>query len=394
MSDCDIAIVGGGMVGMTLALMLARSTPLKIVVLESVSADKVGQVFQPSFDGRSTALSRTTARAFEDLQLWSKIAVCSAPIRHILVSERGRLGRFRLHAAEEGVDAFGYVMENSGLGQVLHEAVAASPSITLRAPVTVTHTQTTATLTDLFLSDGGVLQTRLLVAADGAESRLREAMHIGTDRYDYGQTALVCNVRTSQPQHDTAWERFAEGEILAMLPRVDGSRALIWTARHDRAQALLRMHESVFLKQLAELMGPAQGRFLSRTLPAAYPLQRIVAQHQVLPGRVILGNAAHFLHPVAGQGFNLCVRDAQVLADVVATQVQTGGDPGEYSVLRDYEQRRRRDQALITGFSEGLVRFFGLETQGLSHVRAMGLMLADLLPGSKTMLARLTMGAV
>ncbi|NNM50876.1 MAG: 2-octaprenyl-6-methoxyphenyl hydroxylase [Pseudomonadales bacterium] len=394
MNDCDVAIVGGGMVGMTLALMLARHTNLRIVVLESVAPGSVEQGFQPSFDGRSTALSRTTARAFEDLLLWPQIAAYSAPIRHILVSERGRLGRFRLHAEEEGVEAFGFVMENSGLGHVLHKVVAATPSITLKAPVTVTHTQTVATRTDLFLSDGKQLRTRLLVAADGAESRLREAMLIGTDRYDYGQTALVCNVQVSQPQHDTAWERFAGEEILAMLPRVDGSKALIWTAKHDRAKALLRMHESIFLKQLTELMGPAQGRFLSRTLPAAYPLQRIMAQHQVLPGRVILGNAAHFLHPVAGQGFNLCVRDAQVLTDVLAPHVQAGGDPGEFSVLRDYEQRRRRDQAIITGFSEGLVRFFGWEGRGLSHIRAMGLMLADLMPGSKTLLARLTMGAV
>ncbi len=395
--DYDLIIVGGGMVGATLALMLAQIDGLRVAVVEASPPPPAGGGFLPSFDGRSTALSRSTSQAFVELGLWSQIRRHSQPIRAIEVSEQGRWGRVRLHAEEEGVEALGYVMENAWLGRLLYAACQNQPSLQWLAASKVLAIGSAGPLQTVRVgcADGELeLRAPLLVAADGAQSSLRAAMQINSDSFDYRQCALVCNVETSQDHDDRAYERFVPGEVLALLPRVDGSRALIWTLAPARARELERAQEAEFLRQLAMRLGPVVGRLRARTAPVSYALQRIIAQQQVQPGRVLLGNAAHFLHPVAGQGFNLCVRDALALSRLVGEQRAQGRDLGELAALQRYQQGRRRDQDIITGFSDRLVRLFAIDHPLFSHLRSLGMGLFELTPGSKTLLARMSMGAL
>ncbi len=395
MKQADVVIVGGGMVGSLLALNLARRLCCSIVMIEAQSIDpSQGSMSELSFDGRSTALSRTTSLHLQQLGLWPEVLHHAAPITSIHVSQRGGWGRFRLDAGEEQVDAFGFVIENAGFGSVLSRAVAACPEIEVWAPCQVEQVEVQAGTTLLHVPGRMSIQTGLMVAADGAFSRLRTALGIAVEQHDYGQKAIVCNVRLSHAREGLALERFVGEEILAVLPRVDGSRALIWTAPTKQADALMRMNPTQFGRELQLRLGPALGRVYDHTKPVAYSLERIIATQQVQPGRVILGNAAHFLHPVAGQGFNLCVRDVLALVNVVEEQARLGKPLGELAALEGYVAGRRRDQQIITSFSDTLVRFFTWNQPGLMHLRSVGLAGLDIIPGSKKILARMTMGAV
>lgn len=397
MQKTDVLIIGGGLVGATFALMLARQKSVSVTLVETFAPPQEGEVptFRPSFDGRSTALSRTTSKAFHRLGLWEQILQYSAPIREIHVSEAGRFGKTRLIAEEERVEAFGYVIENAWLGRVLMQAVAACPNIRFLAPARVTALERRANAVHVSVAQGEhslSLACQLVVAADGAESVTRDWVGVGTQTFDYRQTAIVTNVRTSRPHGGEAYERFSPAGVLALLPRMEGSRALIWTVPTEAAAELLRMHESLFLQRLHECFGPRFGRFEHVAARHAYELKRVVADTQALPRLVILGNAAHFLHPVAGQGFNLCVRDCEALAAQILAARQNCGDMGDYAALLKYEQSRLRDQEMITQFSDKLVRVFSYDNFLLSHARSLGLLTFDLTPGAKDLLARMTMG--
>ncbi len=390
----DVVIVGGGMVGLLLALSLARQSTLRVLLLEELAQEMLVQGSVNSFDGRSTALSRTTAALFRDLQLGNVIEAHSATISDIVASERRGWGRFRLNADEEGVDALGYVVENASLGQELLRAAMQCPGIQLRFSCSVQSIEMQAERTTLHVAGQAPVTTSLLVAADGAHSRLRQAMGIPVDVVDYAQSALVCNIRLSSPVPGLAIERFAPGEVVAVLPRLDGSRAVIWTAAPERVQQLKMASERRFSDELTQYLGTGQGRVLQRTPPVLYPLKKIIATQQVQPGRVVLGNAAHFLHPVAGQGFNLCVRDVQLLTQLLLEAWHQQRPLGSLALLQQYQQSRSRDQQIIGTFSDALVRLGTASFPGLRFVRSLGMSVLDQWPLSKRLLARMTMGAV
>ncbi len=395
MKHVDVVVVGGGMVGSLLALNLVQRYQRSVLMIEAQPMNPSdGAMSSLSFDGRSTALSRTTSLHLQHLGLWSEVMRHAAPIRSIHVTQQGSWGRFRLDAQQEGVDAFGYVIENAGFGAVLSRAVAACPDIEVWAPCRVEQVDIQGGTTTVHVPGRASVQTGLMVAADGAFSRLRSVLGIRVERHDYGQNAIVCNIQLTHAPQGLALERFSGDEVLAVLPRIDGSHALIWTAPTRRAEVLAVMPSERFRAELQLRLGPGMGRVRDRTDPVVYPLERIVADQQVQPGRVILGNAAHFLHPVAGQGFNLCVRDVLGLTQIVDEQARLGQPLGEISALERYASSRIRDQQMITGFSDSLVRFFTWNQPGLMHLRSLGLAGLDLVPASKKILARMTMGAV
>lgn len=404
----DIAIIGGGMVGVTLALMLARELPqLQVVLIEGQRFPALDITkplpYTAGFDARNTALSRRTVQAFTELGLWQQLQPHATPIHQIHISDRGHFGLSRLRAEEEQVESFGQVMENAWLGVVLLAALKQCPSVMLCDGVSVSALAVQADAATLTLERGeeapSTLTVPLVIAADGTQSRSREWLGLGARWHDYGQTALVTTVATSLPHEHTAYERFTSDGPIALLPLPDTPdqppqtrRSLVWALKTAEAERINALSDADFLREFQRAFGRRAGRILRVGQRHAYPLQLMVAHQQAVPRAVILGNAAHSLHPVAGQGFNLCLRDVLVLVDDLRDACQSGADLGDAARLRAYEAKRLADQQQIIRFSDGLVRGFSNANPLLQLARNMGLLGFDLLPGAKPMVARYAMG--
>jgi len=396
---CDVAIVGGGMVGAALALAL-RDTPLRIALVEGFAP---GSAAQPSFDDRTSALGNGTRRTFEALGIWERVAPEAGVIRQIHVSDAGRFGFARLVAAEQGVEAFGYVVPNRAIGTALWEALASAPHVLPLMPARATFRERTpdAVRLDIRQQDRDfVLEARLLVAADGAQSGIRDALGIGSRVEDYDQTAVVTNVATSRSNDGTAYERFTPTGPLAVLPLAGGGYTVVWTLRPARAEEVLRLDDAAFVRELQQCFGWRIGRIERIARRNPYPLALTRAEATVAPRAVLIGNASQALHPVAGQGFNLGLRDAATLAEVLAeipTEIPAAGsaspvDPGADHVLRRFEQLRERDRRGVTRFTDGLVKLFADTRPGFGVARDLGLLLFDLTPAAKSALSRLSWG--
>jgi len=387
----DLVVAGGGLVGASLCAALA-ATPIRIAVVEPVprrSAD------QPSFDERMTALAPTTRRIFEALGLWEDIRADAAPIERIHVSDRGRFGFVRMSAAEEGVDALGHVVPNRRLGAVLPAAAAGQANVTELCPARVTGIDADEEgLRVIVAGESGerVLRTRLLVGADGARSAVRELLDLPVRRQAYGQTAVIANLIAERDHAGTAFERFGPEGPMALLPAVGGRRALIWTAPEDRVDEIMALDDAAFLAEVQGRFGFRLGRLLKAGARHAYPLERMHAPRYTARRSVLIGNAAHTLHPVAGQGFNLAMRDVAVLAELIHQAAGSGGDIGSDDLLRLYPLRRDEDYRRIMGFTHGLVTLFSNRLPLLGPARNAGLLGLDLLPAVKRRLIRSAMG--
>jgi 2-octaprenyl-6-methoxyphenol hydroxylase len=387
--EVDVAIVGGGLVGASLAIALAP-LGLRLALVEGVAADAASQ---PSFDDRTTALGNGTRRIFEALGLWAAIAPQAAPIRRIHVSDAGRFGFARLAAAEHGIEAFGYVITNRVIGAALRGRLATLPHLDLRMPARVTAIATSADASTLAVEPGPALRARLVVAADGADSQVRAASGLGSRVEDYGQVALVAHVRAAQPGDGTAYERFTPDGPIAVLPLHDGALGVVWTLAPAAAERVLALDDRGYLAALQRAVGWRAGRFLQVGRRNAYPLRLTRALGTVAPRTVLVGNAAQGLHPVAGQGFNLGLRDAATLAEVLAEHLGRGtADCGAPEVLRDFAARRQSDRDGVTRFTDGLVKLFGDERPGFGAARDLGLLLFDLSPTAKSALSRISWG--
>jgi 2-octaprenyl-6-methoxyphenol hydroxylase len=388
-TDFDLAIIGGGMVGASLAAALA-ATHRRVLLVEGVALESAAQ---PSFDERTTALGNASQRIFAGLGLWSALAPAAAPIRTIHVSDAGRFGFARLEAHAQGIDAFGYVLANRRIGTALWQRLSGARAVSTRVPARLSALAVSQARAQFELEDASgrreTLTARLLVAADGAHSQVRAAAGIATSVADYGQLALVTNVATDQPHRDQAYERFTGDGPLALLPLADGSRALIWAAAPVRAAQLLALSESEFLAQLQQQFGWRAGRFVRVGRRTSYPLALSRATSSTGLRTVLIGNAAQALHPVAGQGFNLGLRDAAMLAELLAA---SDGDAGAPPLLQRFEQWRARDRSGVVRFTDGLIRLFGSERLGTRLLRDLGLLLFDLTPPAKSALARVSAG--
>lgn len=389
----DVAIVGGGMVGLSLAAAL-RQLPLDVVVIEPAPP---GAVAPPSFDDRTTALSNGSRRILEGIGAWERVAGDSAPIRRIHVSDRGAFAFARLSAGEQGVPALGHTLTNRVLGAALDELCGAAPRLELRRPARVAALEPgeqSVTL-DVTGDRAGRIAARLVVAADGARSLVRSAFGIGATTWDYGQQAIIANVAADRFHDHVAYERFTPDGPIAMLPLPDGGCTVVWTVATDAAPALLALDDAAFLARLQGAFGYRLGRFRRVGRRHGYPLALTRSERQVAPRAVVIGNAAQGLHPIAGQGFNLGLRDVAALAEVIADELNGHGaaaDPGAARVLERYAAWRRDDRRQVIAFTDGLVRLFGNPLPPLRAARGAGLLLFDLLPPAKDAFARATMG--
>ena len=382
----DVVIAGGGMIGTSLALALAQ-LDLRIAVVEAVARDEDAQ---PSFDDRSTALSRSTQRTFEALGLWPQIAAASTPIRHIHVSDKGRFGFSHIDAEEQGVEALGFVVFNRVLGSVLQSAVREHANVDVLCPASIVDIDLDGDEAAAVVEKGARREIRapLLVAADGANSSVREMMGISAIRSEYGQTAVIGNLLTEIPIGNKAYERFTKDGPLAFLPVNDGRAAFIRVVPEGDAERVLELDDEAFLGELQELFGNRLGRLARLGKRASYPLALSRAVRLTANRSVLIGNSAHGLHPIAAQGFNLGMRDVAALCDCIAD----ADELGSRTMLDRYAEWRRSDQSKLVHFTDNLVGLFGSARPPLRLLRNVGMLAFDLVPGLRAEFARQTMG--
>ena len=394
----DITIVGGGMVGISLALLLAQQKRWKVLVLESqpINQGETPQ-YSPSFDARSTALSWSSRCVFEKMGIWQKIHQQAQAISSIHVSDRGHIGMTRLNAEEANVDALGYVVENSWLGSVLMQQLT-EEDISLKGAVKITSIEPKAQSMELAIESDGqqqLINSQLLVVADGGDSACAKMLGIQQHSKAYDHSAIIANISLDQPHNKVAYERFTNQGPMALLPLKDYKNshrcALVWTQPSDKADELMASDDSVFLSQLQTDFGHRLGQFKQVGERVSYPLALTTSEEQVRRRLVVVGNAAHSLHPVAGQGFNLSLRDIECLSQCLANQ-PSKTDAGELGPLLNYQHQREKDQRNTLIFTDNLTKLFGLSSSLVALGRNSGLLMMDLIPTLRNQFAHFGMG--
>ncbi len=399
MQDYDLVIVGGGLVGGSLACALAGSG-LRVAVVEATTPQApnslgAGSAPPAQYDERVIALSLGSQRIFAGLGLWPALAHAAEPIRRVHVSDRGRFGFAHLDADDEGVDALGYVAPARAIGAAIEGCLAHAEGVELLRPARLGGLRVEPHHVDLEVAVNGVsrlLRTRLLVAADGGDSGVRKRLKLGVREHAYGYDAIISTVTPTQPRPGVAYERFTDSGPLAMLPMTAGRWSVVWTARAQDTPALLALNDEAFLATLQQRFGRRLGTLTKPGRRIAYPLRLVLAKQITRPRVALVGNAAHTLHPVAGQGFNLGLRDVAELADLLVTAQVTGRDPGGPAVLNGYRERRGPDQRNVALVTDSLARLFVNPFPPVRAARDAGMLALDLIPGARHALAQRFMG--
>lgn len=388
MQKFDVIIVGAGLVGISLARVLAPLN-LKIALIDANSPRTSSQ---SSFDDRVLALSLASKRILESMGSWSAVSDDAEKISMIHVSDKGHFGFTRLTAEQEKVEALGYVIPARVLGLALHKTLE-EETIKVFAPSRLTSIEhaENAVIATLDSDEGNIsIQGQLLVAADGDNSFVRNYMEISPIQFAYKQFAVICNIELENTHNNIAYERFTKTGPMALLPMTQQRSALVWTVSEDKKDALLSLSDEDFCKQAQDHFGYRAGRFKRTGKVSAFPLNMSFAHQSVKQRVVLIGNAAHTLHPIAGQGFNLGIRDVAVLGDVIASASQENTDL--IDVLSRYTQWRKKDQWSVTLATDFLVRIFGQHHPAITVARNCGMLMMDVMPPLKHMMSRHAMG--
>ena len=396
--DCQVAIAGAGPVGMSLALALGRAG-VRVALVESSAARGRAEA---GHGARPIALSEGSRRVLDALDAWNSIAAIATPIKRIHVSDRGHFGFARLRAEDCCVDALGYVVAAAELEQALESALRSMHAVRVLRPARVTDIERdqgpVARLSVVPAGDetGEAMPSRLraslVVLCDGGRSALRERLGIVVSERDYAQWAVTARLEARCAHGGVAYERFTSDGPLALLPMRGKHCGLVWSVDAATSEHLVSLDDDAFLAALTDRFGMRLGGFTSAAPRSAFPLSLITARRVVGERLAIIGNAAHHLHPVAGQGLNLGLRDAAALAEIVTRCVREDGDPGDANALAHYAEWRRRDQKLVTGATDALVRLFSTGFPPIVAVRGLGLLAFDLLPPVKRRFAIHAMG--
>jgi 2-octaprenyl-6-methoxyphenol hydroxylase len=387
----DIAIIGGGLVGLCAALVLQHRQH-RVTVIE---AGNIEQLPTQGLGGRTIALSASSVQLFRALGIWKQLQAQAAPIRHIHVSSRGRWGVTRLRARDYELDALGYVIDNPALNNCLVEAVLAAKNIKLQDRASFESISQDETVDIGYRSGGRLrhLQARLALIADGANSQARSALAIGHRVVDYGQAIVICNVEVDRARGETAYERFTPQGPLAMLPLGGRRYACVWTLDPERAAEVYSLDDQEFIAALQDCFGFRLGLIENASRRFSIPLQRIRADSLKAGRCLLIGNAANALHPVAGQSFNLSLRDVACLYELLCEQPLEGLDNAGFAALaEDYEVQRAREQDQVIRYGDGLVSMFSNDLPVLDRLRAAGLGMLDLVPALKAQAAFAGMG--
>ena len=396
----QVIIVGGGMVGLSLSLMLAKAN-IAVKLLEAVKYpsydDQNVAPYHSSFDARNTALSRRSVQIYQKLGLWDALQQHATPILQVHITEQGSFGKARLIAEQEKVESFGQVIENAWLGRVLLTQVRQQPLIELIDGVQVTALTQDAEQVHIEAKRGDEvlkLESKLLIAADGRDSFCRQAIGVGVDVHDYDQVAIVTTVQTSKPHDQVGFERFSALGPLALLPLPgEYRRSVVWPVKKGtESEWLGDENDQHFLSALQQTYGDRAGKFEKTGKRFSYPLSQVLAHKQAVGRVILMGNAAHTIHPVAGQGFNLCLRDADVLVRYLVNQLTASDDIGTPDNLLAYEKARLSDQQRVIKFCDTVVRGFSNQNPLLKLIRNTGLIAFDVIPGVKPLVANYAMG--
>ncbi|PCH62958.1 MAG: 2-octaprenyl-6-methoxyphenyl hydroxylase [SAR86 cluster bacterium] len=427
----DIVVVGGGLVGASFACAMDQALancaglrPISILVVEAFQQSDQSPQAQPSFDARTTALSHGSRKIFESIGLWQQLQDRVTPIHEIQVSDKGRFGSTKLNSQTEAVPALGYVIDNSHLGWGLNRAMQTSQVIELICPATINKISPNPqgmmlTITPDSSDEAAMqIQAALVVLADGGRSPICAQLGITHDVKDYGQQAIISNIAFQIPHRNIAFERFTDTGPLAVLPIAgqnnENRGALVWTVERDAAESILAQSETKKLHDLQLKFGHRLGNITRIGKCFSYPLSLSVAKEQIRPGLVLLGNVAHTLHPVAGQGLNLALRDVQCLVESLLKGIaendyyastrlaqqgefKCSGDEtslGSMGLLQQYQDRQQWDQDKTIGFSHYTTRLFSSNNTALVWARKFGLFSIDLIPSFKRSFARQAMGIV
>jgi len=388
--DFDVLIVGGGLVGGSLALAL-RDAPLRLGIVEALTETQRQAL---TAGDRALALARGTVQILDRLGVWQDVAAKAMPIRHIHVSDRGRFGKTRLHALEKGVDALGHVI----VARTLEDRIAGELrglDAELLCPARIIGLKAGGDGVCVTLKKGDEclnLTAALVVAADGGNSTVRRLLGIEQSVRDYGQTAIVTEVRTEADVNFTAYERFTTSGPLALLPLERRKCSVVWTMKSQDADELLGESDSNFTARLQSAFGYWLGRIRLASKTQGFPLKLIQAEKMADERVLLIGNAMHQIHPVTGQGFNLGLRDAAFLAERLFTRLAFKEDIGEKAFLDRYVRSRQRDLANTIHFTDGLIRAFCTEFPPLALARNAAMIALDCLPPAKRLLARHAMG--
>ncbi len=417
-TEYDLVIIGGGLVGASLACALTES-PLSIAVVEQ---HEFGRVDHASYDDRSVALSYGSRLLFESLGFWDLIEPYTQAINQIHVSEKNRFGSTRLNCDNEDVSALGYVIENRPLGSVLLNRLQAAKNITFICPAGLDSiryesidaecdTKSNVITSINYQNTTLELRSRLLVAADGVQSRVRSLLNINVSQKEYGQSAIICNVTPELEHNGIAWERFTKTGPLAFLPLPDFNESkakksppfsssskssprcsVVWTVLHDQVDEIMSLDDESFLRRLQSRFGYRLGQLKKTGKRSVYPLSLLQAEKIITKNTVLIGNALHTLHPVAGQGFNLGLRDVGVLAELLLSAVHSGQDIAAKELLEQYAETRASDYQRVIRFTDNLVRWFSFSLKPAQIARSAGLVLMDRIPWLKSAIARRAMG--
>ncbi len=387
MKQYDIIINGGGMVGATLACLLA-SSGRKVAVIEAREAPKF--IDDSEYDLRVSAISRASQNALTKAGAWDDIlAMRASPYEVMDVWDEAGDGNVRFEAAELGEPELGHIIENIVIQRALTDALNGNSNADLICPAKISDFNVSDNNVLVTLENGNTLSAQLLVGADGANSQVRTLSGIDIDRDDYGQSGLVAVVKTEKPHEATAWQRFQSTGPLAFLPLSDGSSSIVWTLPADRADYYLSLSKTDFKAALAEALDYKLGKISKVGKRAAFPLRGSQAKPYVKERIALVGDAAHTIHPLAGQGVNLGIKDAVELASLVA---QSNGDLGGMTLLRRYERARRGDNVITMRAMEGFRLLFGHSATSVISARNFGMKMFNQIPLVKNEVIRKAMG--
>ena len=384
----DILVIGGGINGLACACALEPSG-LRIGVVDQ----REPEPFQQDYALRVSAINRASLKLFNKVGAFERMrAMRVSPFRQMHVWDSTGVGQIHFDCAELGLDTLGYIIENNVIQLALQEQVKQSDTIDWLCPAEIETIHTDEELKQVVLSDGRVLAARLVVGADGAQSRVRSLMNIEMHRTSYRQKAIVCTVETEYDHEETAWQCFMPSGPLAFLPLADGSCSIVWSLDEDKVDAMLALDEENFARELEQAFEYRLGAIQSVSARAAFPLTHAHVDQYVQPGMVLIGDAAHNIHPLAGQGANLGIMDAACLADVVIEALRADRQWYALHTLRKYERARKGDNRLMESAMTGFKTLFGNSNPVLISLRNTGLLLADQVTPIKDTFMRHAMG--